>query len=135
MEMLKIRMQEQSKIIDPKLKKTFMQVGNEVICGGLRGVYQGAGATLLRDVPFSILYFPMFSNLKKYFATFHESSVFRRPDTDHIADVNKVPIFVDDVGCRGRFIYICWGEGERERERERESKERKDGKVINMGQI
>ncbi len=90
MEMLKIRMQEQSKITDPALKKSFSIVAKDVLGGGIRGVYQGATATLLRDVPFSIVYFPMFSNCKKFFARFPADSVFRKPDSDHIEDVNKV---------------------------------------------
>lgn len=30
---------------------------------GIRGIYKGTGATFLRDVPFSIVYFPLFSYL------------------------------------------------------------------------
>ncbi|KAI5969623.1 AGC1 [Candida margitis] len=33
---------------------------------GLRGLYKGASACLLRDVPFSAIYFPTYANLKKY---------------------------------------------------------------------
>ncbi|CCG23138.1 mitochondrial carrier protein [Candida orthopsilosis Co 90-125] len=33
---------------------------------GLRGLYKGATACLLRDVPFSAIYFPTYANLKKY---------------------------------------------------------------------
>lgn len=33
---------------------------------GLRGLYKGASACLLRDVPFSAIYFPTYANLKKH---------------------------------------------------------------------
>ena len=34
---------------------------------GLRGLYRGTAATWLRDVPFSIVFFPLFANLKTAF--------------------------------------------------------------------
>ncbi len=32
---------------------------------GIMGLYRGLGATMLRDVSFSIVYFPLFANLNK----------------------------------------------------------------------
>lgn len=37
---------------------------------GLRGLYKGASACLLRDIPFSAIYFSVYANLKKHL--FHE---------------------------------------------------------------
>ena len=37
---------------------------------GLGGLYKGASACLLRDIPFSAIYFPAYAHLKKDF--FHE---------------------------------------------------------------
>ena len=37
---------------------------------GLLGLYRGASACLLRDIPFSAIYFPAYSHLKK--DVFHE---------------------------------------------------------------
>ncbi|XP_043915274.1 mitochondrial glutamate carrier 1 [Protopterus annectens] len=45
---------------------TAMQISRELLRKeGIAGLYKGLGATLLRDVPFSIIYFPLFANLNK----------------------------------------------------------------------
>jgi len=89
MEMLKIRMQLQNKKPEAE-RQRIGQVVRSIVNGGLRGIYQGAAATLLRDVPFSILYFPLFSNLKLYMAMQPSNhpiyGSMRRPNTDHLLD-------------------------------------------------
>lgn len=42
-------------------------LGETVRALGLRGLYKGTAATWLRDVPFSIVFFPLFANLKVLF--------------------------------------------------------------------
>uniref|UniRef100_A0A8D0G8Q8 Solute carrier family 25 member 22 n=1 Tax=Sphenodon punctatus TaxID=8508 RepID=A0A8D0G8Q8_SPHPU len=82
MEMLKIQLQDAGRIAAPPpslcsllcpphlpfltTRTTAMQITRELLRNkGIAGLYKGLGATLLRDVPFSIVYFPLFANLNK----------------------------------------------------------------------
>jgi len=62
MEIVKIRLQNAS------LQNERLDMVTVVRDLGFRGLYYGAGATLLRDVPFSMVYFSLYGRLKKYFA-------------------------------------------------------------------
>lgn len=74
LEIVKIRLQVQGEA--RRLHGTPL-VGAGVICRdlGLRGLYKGATACLLRDIPFSMIYFTTYAHLKK--DVFGESSDFR----------------------------------------------------------
>lgn len=59
MELLKIRMQlEGNRPVE--LQRSVVTIAKEL---GLRGVYKGTMSTLLRDVPFSFIFFPMYANI------------------------------------------------------------------------
>jgi len=62
MEIVKLRMQLQGSSGGPPLS-----AGATVAELGLRGLYRGAAACWLRDVPFSFVFFPLFANLKAAF--------------------------------------------------------------------
>ena len=62
MEIVKIQLQISALHLKPGQKKpTAVQVVKKM---GIRGVYKGTAATLLRDVPFSMVYFPSYANIK-----------------------------------------------------------------------
>ncbi|KAI9292412.1 mitochondrial carrier [Neoconidiobolus thromboides FSU 785] len=67
MEIVKIRMQVAGSNLAPgATRPTAIQIVKDL---GLRGMYKGTAATLLRDVPFSILFFPSHAYLKQKFAS------------------------------------------------------------------
>ncbi|KAF2110159.1 calcium-binding mitochondrial carrier protein-like protein Aralar1 [Lophiotrema nucula] len=65
LEIVKIRLQVQgelSKTVEGQPKRSAMWIVRNL---GLVGLYKGATACLLRDVPFSAIYFPTYSHLKR----------------------------------------------------------------------
>eukprot|EP01038_Epipyxis_sp_PR26KG_P012840 gene12840-17214_t len=64
MEITKIRMQMQALLPVAERQSTI-----QVVKGlGIRGLYSGSLATLSRDIPYSVLFFPGYANLKKLLA-------------------------------------------------------------------
>lgn len=61
MEIVKIRLQVAG---ESKQTRNLVEVVREL---GLKGLYKGAPATLLRDVPFSMVYFSLYGRVKRYF--------------------------------------------------------------------
>lgn len=70
LEVSKIRLQTQGEYINT-LKaqgqivqpKSAFQIAQSL---GIRGLYKGSAACLMRDIPFSSIYFPAYANIKKY---------------------------------------------------------------------
>lgn len=70
LEITKIRLQVQGERIREAAKRgeyIRLETAPQIVHNlGIRGLYKGATACLMRDVPFSAIYFPAYANLKKY---------------------------------------------------------------------
>lgn len=64
MELLKIQLQIGAKKVVGHRASAFIIASHLVSSQGVRGLYRGGFSTILRDVSFSILYFPLFAHLK-----------------------------------------------------------------------
>jgi len=64
LEIVKIRLQVAGEVLT-NARPSAIQVMKEL---GFFGLYKGARACFLRDIPFSAIYFPAYAHLKKYFA-------------------------------------------------------------------
>ena len=67
LEIVKIRLQIQGEAVRLNPNHVRVGAGNVVKELGLKGLYKGAGACLLRDIPFSSIYFTVYSHLKTDF--------------------------------------------------------------------
>ena len=67
MEIVKIRLQVAGEIQSVR-RPAASEVVREL---GIRGLYKGARACFLRDIPFSAIYFPAYSHTKRHFADEH----------------------------------------------------------------
>lgn len=75
LEIVKIRLQMQGgqshKVLAPgEIPKKHLSAGQIIKQLGLKGLYKGATACLLRDVPFSAIYFPTYANIKYHLFDF-----------------------------------------------------------------
>ena len=67
MEIVKLRMQLQN--LKPAAER--LSTGEVVRNLGLRGMYKGTVVTWIRDVPYSIIFFPLYATLKEKFSDEH----------------------------------------------------------------
>merc|ERR1719336_1260702 len=65
LEIVKIRLQVAGEVVSGATKVSAMGVVREL---GFFGLYKGAKACFMRDIPFSAIYFPAYAHLKPAFA-------------------------------------------------------------------
>lgn len=87
LEIVKIRLQmqggSQNKVLKPgEIPHKKLTAGQIIKTLGVKGLYKGASACLLRDVPFSAIYFPTYANLKYLLFDFDPSN----PNKKHRLD-------------------------------------------------
>jgi solute carrier family 25 (mitochondrial aspartate/glutamate transporter), member 12/13 len=76
LEIVKIRLQVQGELAKAGVESAKRQSAFDIIRGlGAVGLYKGATACLLRDIPFSAIYFPTYAHIKKDY--FKESPTHR----------------------------------------------------------
>ncbi|KAL2724355.1 mitochondrial glutamate carrier 1 [Vespula squamosa] len=77
MELLKIQMQDAAGKTVPKVSA--LSLTKDLLRQrGILGLYQGTGATALRDVTFSVIYFPLFARLNNLGPKREDGSYFKR---------------------------------------------------------
>lgn len=87
LEIVKIRLQmqgnqAQKQLAPGEIPLKRLTAGRIIKQLGIKGLYKGATACLLRDVPFSAIYFPTYANLKKHLFNFDPSN----PNSKHKLD-------------------------------------------------
>ncbi|KAH6923632.1 hypothetical protein HPB50_003258 [Hyalomma asiaticum] len=101
MELLKIQLQDAGRTGASKrlsARAVALQLVRE---RGLVGLYRGTGATMLRDVTFSVIYFPLFAHLNSLGP--------RRTDGTRILREEGVRAFFKGAGCRVIVIAPLFG--------------------------
>lgn len=62
-EIVKIRLQTQASL--PVAER--LSAAQVVQSLGLRGLYKGAGVCLMRDIPYAVIFFPLYANVRDFF--------------------------------------------------------------------